>query len=65
MNDSYYEGEPLTLSGGQQLLIDDFLVEDRWRLHREIYRPKKHARNPLFTPDEAPRSVRAAGAPSR
>ncbi len=52
MNKSYYEGNPLELSGEQQLLIDDLLVEDRWRLRREIYRPEKHARNPLITPDK-------------
>ena len=49
---SYYEGVPLELGNEPQLLLDDGLVEDRWRLARAVHRPQKHLRNPLLVPDK-------------
>lgn len=50
MND-YFTGAPLRLADGPNLLIDDALIEDRWRLRREVHRPEKHLRNPVLVQD--------------
>ncbi|MBL9216823.1 MAG: hypothetical protein JNG83_15200 [Opitutaceae bacterium] len=50
--ESYYRGEPLRLGPGPYLLLDDALVEDRWRLTRRIHPPEKHSRNPLMVKDK-------------
>ncbi|MBL9216834.1 MAG: hypothetical protein JNG83_15255 [Opitutaceae bacterium] len=47
----YFEGQPLRLAPGSQLLLDDTLVEDRWRLTRELCPPDKHVRNPVLICD--------------
>jgi hypothetical protein len=52
MSNNYYRGEPLKLSAGSQLLLDDTIVEDRWRLRRVIHGPEKHPRNPVLTLDK-------------
>ncbi|MBL9216833.1 MAG: hypothetical protein JNG83_15250 [Opitutaceae bacterium] len=52
MNTPYYYGEPLRLGTGPQLLIDDALVEDRWRLTRRIHPPQRHPRNPVVVIDQ-------------
>lgn len=52
MTDSYYSGEPLRIGTGTQLLIDDALVEDRWRLTRELAKPEKFVRNPVLICDK-------------
>ena len=52
MGSDYYTGEPLCLREGGQLLLDDTLVEDRWRLRRVIHCPEKHPRNPVVTVDK-------------
>src|SRR5687768_6776063 len=48
----YHAGVPLELGDGPQLLIDDALVEDRWRLRREFLPPEKYIRNPLIARDQ-------------
>ena len=52
MNNDYYRGVPLRIGTETQLLIDDAIVEDRWRLTRQIHRPEKHARNPVLVRDQ-------------
>ena len=49
MSDAYYRGEPRRIGTETQLLLDDVMVEDRWRLHRVIRQPDKHPANPIFT----------------
>lgn len=48
----YYEGEPPRIGHDTQLLIDDTIVEDRWRLTRVIHPPRKFARNPVLLRDK-------------
>ena len=45
---SYFQGEPLRIGTEAQLLIDDFIVEDRWGLRRVLHPPAKHLRNPIL-----------------
>lgn len=51
-SDSYFDGEPLRLGPGAQLLLDDHLVEDRWALERVLHTPEKFARNPVLLRDK-------------
>jgi len=50
--DSYFTGSPLRIGSETQLLIDDTVVEDRWRLTRVMHHPQKHPRNPILTRDK-------------
>ncbi len=50
--DTYLQDEPLRLSPGPQLLIDDYLVEDRLEVERVLHRPVKHAHNPILQCDK-------------
>ena len=50
--DPYFRGEPLHIGGETQLLIDDTIVEDRWRLKRVMHHPVKAARNPVLVRDK-------------
>ena len=47
----YYEGEPLRIGLGTQLLLDDQIVEDRWGLERRLEKPEKYLRNPVLMKD--------------
>jgi len=49
---SYFTGRPLRVGTGTQLLIDDYLVEDRWHLTRVLHRPEKFLRNPILVRDK-------------
>jgi len=51
--EAYYAGVPLRLREGPQLLIDDSLVEDRWRLKRVVIQPQKFPKNPVLVRDKA------------
>lgn len=48
----YYEGEPLRLGKGPNLLLDDSLIEDRWKLSRVLHRPTKFIKNPIVYRDK-------------
>lgn len=48
---SYFTGEPLRIGNDTQLLIDDTIVEDRWRLTRVMHHPDKYPHNPILYPD--------------
>lgn len=45
-------GQPLQLSDGPQLLIDEALIEDRFSLQRVMYKPLKYERNPILLRDQ-------------
>lgn len=49
---AYYHGQPLQIGNETQLLLDDRIVEDRWRLQRVIAPVIKHPRNPVVVPDK-------------
>lgn len=51
MND-YYSGKPLRIGSETQLLIDDTIIEDRWRLRRVMHPPVKHPQNPILARDK-------------
>jgi len=51
-NPEYYRGQPLSLSGDVQLLIDDTFVEDRYNLQRVLHHPIKYERNPILLRDQ-------------
>lgn len=51
MND-YFAGSPLRIGNDTQLLVDDTIIEDRWRLTRVMHHPEKHPRNPVVTRDK-------------
>lgn len=48
----YYSGAPLKIGNETQLLIDDTIVEDRWRLTRVMHHPDKFPRNPVLLRDK-------------
>ena len=41
--------KPLEIAGRRQLLMDDYVVEDRRACRRTVQQPKKHPANPLFS----------------
>ena len=52
MNDYYLTGTPLTIGNTPQLLVDNYMVEDRWKLTRRVGTVVKHAGNPVLTADK-------------
>ena len=60
---SYFRGEPLRIGNQVQLLADDYIVEDRWKLTREVGKVMKHMRNPVLVPDK-PWEGATPGAPA-
>ena len=49
---SYFQGEPLRIGSERQLFIDDYMVEDRWKLTRVLHQPEKYLRNPVLLKDK-------------
>jgi hypothetical protein len=49
---AYFQGQPLKLAPGPQLLLDDVLVEDRFYLERVPHYPVKHNGNPVLVRDK-------------
>jgi hypothetical protein len=49
---SYFRGEPLRIANQIQLLVDDYAVEDRWKVTRETGAVLKHLRNPVLVQDK-------------
>lgn len=49
---NYFEDQPLDVGLEPQLLIDDYLVEDRFKLTRVLRQPAKHADNPILVRDQ-------------
>lgn len=50
--DHYVMGEPLRIGQRRVLLIDDYMIEDRWGVQREATVPLKHPRNPVLVQDK-------------
>ncbi len=48
----YFLGEPLRIGNRRVLLVDDFFVEDRWNVTREVNVPLKHPCNPVLVQDK-------------
>ncbi len=48
----YFRGEPLRIGNQVQLLMDDYAVEDRWKLTREVGKVLKYPRNPVVARDK-------------
>jgi len=48
----YYRGEPIKIGEETQLLIDDTIIEDRWRLTRVLQHPEKFPKNPVLMADK-------------
>jgi hypothetical protein len=49
---AYLRGEPLHIGNTFQFLMDDYIIEDRWKLTRKLGRVIKHARNPVVAQDK-------------
>ena len=49
---SYLRGEPLRIGNTIQFLMDDYMVEDRWKLTRRVGTVVKHLRNPVLVRDQ-------------
>src|SRR5215813_169978 len=49
---SYFRGEPLRIGNQIQLLADDYIVEDRWKLVRTVGQVFKYLRNPVIVHDK-------------
>ena len=49
---SYIQGEPLRIGNQFQYLMDEYMVEDRWKLTRKPGRVIKHLRNPVLAQDK-------------
>jgi hypothetical protein len=49
--ESYVKGEPLRIGTARQLLVDDYLVEDRFGVERRQRQPLKYPKNPVMTAD--------------
>jgi len=52
MQDSYFTGQPLRIGTTRQLLLDDTIVEDRWKLERVLQPPIKHPATPVLKCDK-------------
>ncbi len=52
MNDYFLEGRPLSIGDTVQLLVDDHIVEDRWKLERRVGEVVKHQGNPVLVQDQ-------------
>ena len=48
----YFQGRPLSIGNQIQLLVYDYLVEDRWKLQRRVGRVNKFMRNPVIVQDK-------------
>jgi len=48
----YFRGEPLRIGNEVQLLADDYVIEDRWKLTRELGKVIKHLGNPVLVQDK-------------
>jgi len=60
---SYFHGEPLRIGSQIQLLADDYMVEDRWKLTRTCGKVFKYLRNPIIVRDK-PFEGEIGGSPS-
>ena len=49
---SYFRDRPLRIGNQIQLLADDYIVEDRWKLQRRVGRVNKFMRNPVIVQDK-------------
>ncbi len=49
---TYFQGRPLSIGSQVQLLVDDYIVEDRWKLQRRVGRVNKFMRNPVIVQDK-------------
>ena len=47
----YYRGGPLRIGNRRQLLLDETVVEERFRLTRRLCKVEMHPHNPVLTPD--------------
>ena len=52
MNDYYLTGRALTIGNTPQLLADEYMVEDRWKLTRRVGTVVKHPGNPILVKDK-------------
>ena len=52
MNDYYLTGTPLRIGNTPQLLVDDYMVEDCWKLTRRVGTVVKHPGNPILVKDK-------------
>jgi len=51
--ESYFtKDEPIRIGDETQMLLDDTIVEDRWRLTRVMHSPLKYPHNPILTADK-------------
>jgi hypothetical protein len=48
----YFRGEPLRIGNQVQFLVDDYVIEDRWKLTRRQGGVAKHLRNPVIAQDK-------------
>ncbi|MCX6620865.1 MAG: hypothetical protein NTY38_07250 [Acidobacteria bacterium] len=48
----YFRGEPLRIGNQVQLLTDDYAIEDRWKLTREVGKVLKYLKNPVVARDK-------------
>ena len=51
-SESYFAGEPLRIGNRWQLLLDETVVEDRFRLTRQQVKARKHPHNPVLVRDK-------------
>ena len=49
---SYFEDQPLRIGCERQLFVDDYMVEDRWKLTRVLHQPEKFLKNPVLLRDK-------------
>lgn len=49
---SYFRGEPLHIGNQVQLLADDYIIEDRWKLTRTTGKAMKFLHNPVIVADK-------------
>ena len=49
---AYLRGEVLRIGNEVQLLVDDYIIEDRWKLTRKVGNVVKHLGNPVIVQDK-------------
>lgn len=63
MIEEYFRNKPLEIGFTRQLVFDDLIVEDAWRLKRVLHQPLKWFKNPVIYKTE-PWEAEAVGHPS-
>jgi len=61
--EKYFMDQPLQIGNTRQLLFDDFIIEDAWKVKRILHQPLKYFKNPVIYKTE-PWEAESVGHPT-